>query len=369
MIENIVFVSNNSQFGGSEILWFELAKNLSKQYRVTAFVNYDHPTLSSQANRDLEIINRNSRLSRFEKVKNLFFTKNKQTDLKLFLLKNKPNIVVFSLGAPFVSLKEMEMLVSINQKFVTINQLISEIHWLGLNEKNYTRFVAAYKSSVMNYFVSEENLLRFTNMIGDSGRNEVVQNPVSRKSSKSIPYPDSTSYFNLAFVGRFEFYHKGLDLLLTVLEHPEWKKRNVIFNFYGDGPHRVILEDWIERKELNFCKVHSFEEDISEIWQKNQILISPSRFEGKSLSITEAGYYGRCTVATNVGGAMDQIEDGITGYIIPDLTIVSISYILNKVWDQRSKWREMGELARQKYIKEYKLDPIEDLLSRIKAYF
>jgi glycosyltransferase involved in cell wall biosynthesis len=364
MNNKIVFVSSNHIFGGSEKLWVEAALCFSTSFEVVVFVNYKHSFLERLNISNIQVIYSNE----VKKVKNKlksFVLRNDAEDLKLYLLKHKPLLVVYSKGAPFSSLKDLEMLVSINQKFVTINQLISEYHWLNISNANYNRFKLAYNRSEKNFFVSKNNLDLFTQMIGELENTDLISNPGDTKKSGFILYPKVEENFKIAFVGRFEFYHKGIDLLLSALESPIWKSRNIEVNFYGEGPHKLILQEWIRSKNLFFCKIQDFKDDISEIWKVNHILALTSRFEGKSLSISEASFYGRPTIATNVGGAMEQIENGKTGFLIDYLTIESINSVLETAWMSRFQWEQMGVAAREKFLNDNPLDPVSLFVTKV----
>src|SRR5699024_8187605 len=59
-----------------------------------------------------------------------------------------------------------------------------------------------------------------------------------------------------------------------------------------------------------------FKFNTGSILKKMDILVHPSRFEGKSNTIDEAIYYGKPVVATNFDTVYEQITDGINGHIV-----------------------------------------------------
>ena len=137
--------------------------------------------------------------------------------------------------------------------------------------------------------------------------------------------------------------------MLEALNQGDWKNRNVRFNFYGDGPHLEVLKFKIENYKLEFCSISSPNFDFSEIWSNNHIAIHTSRFEGKSLSITETMYNARPIIITNVGGVDELIEDGVNGFVIDEFSVSSVKDTLERAWEMRENWVNMGENARKKY--------------------
>ncbi|MBL7564627.1 glycosyltransferase [Staphylococcus saccharolyticus] len=121
---------------------------------------------------------------------------------------------------------------------------------------------------------------------------------------------------NIATICRLD-NGKGLDLLIetaTIL-----KKRGLQFNWYvvGDGKLKDWLDNAIKDKELeNNVIPLGFRFNTGSIVQKMDILVHPSRFEGKSNTIDEALYYNIPVVATNFETVYEQITDGQTGFIV-----------------------------------------------------
>jgi glycosyltransferase involved in cell wall biosynthesis len=351
---HIVFISTNSIYGGSEILMLRSAVEFSKQFEVSVFTRYDHYTFVNKTS--LNFINYFSKNNLKSKLINKI--KGKSSDLKINLIKIKPQYVIISQGGPLSSLKEMEICISLKLPFVIINQLVCEYHWLEYKDNMFPRFKVAYSKSDLLFFVSKQNEDLFKQFFGKEFVSKQINNPVSLESKFYLEYPDDTEVYKIAYVGRYEFYHKGLDLLLEVLKQPIWLKRNVKFNFYGKGPHQNILKDIIERNRLSFCHVYEYTEDLLQVWSKNHISILPSRFEGKSLSITESMSYGRAAIITNVGGAKEQIDDMISGFICKNFSYDSLNNTLEKAWDLRNEWKSMGINARKKYLKENQVNPV-----------
>ena len=364
MSNKIVFVSTNIMFSGSEILLIKTAVPLSRLLDVYVYTKYQCNNLQNDETNNINFYNFSQKNTYVNKIKNRLLRKT--YDLKLNLLKIKPSLVVISQGGPMDSLVEMEICMQLELKYIVINQLVSSYHWTQFSDSLLIRFQNAYLKAQSVYFVSILNEKLFKVFFGENFISIQINNPISLKHHEYVSYPDTSTY-KIAFVGRIEFFHKGLDLLIEVLRNPVWATRNIEFNFYGSGPHEKILLEIIKRYELKFCFFKKHTNDLVGLWSQNHIGVLPSRFEGKSLAITEAMSLGRGVIATNVGGVLEQIEDGASGFVCENFTIESLTETLERAWENRFNWEKIGVNAREKFLKDNTVTPEEILVNHIKS--
>lgn len=347
MMKKILYISTNHIYGGSEKLWMSSAKEASKNYFVTAFVHYQSDFIDDlQIKNGIKIYKSTFNESKFKGWLRTRFSGS--LDLKLILLRDKPDLVIINEGGVFSSFKEMTLCKQLNIPYIVLNGLVSDFHWFAVENAFYERFIYLYESARKVIFVSDQNKELFSEMLVPIKNTLVVKNPVSYYYETSRNYPE-TSHYNIAFVGRLEFFHKGLDLLIHALQDSKWLNRNVTFNFYGDGPHRDILKYKIKTNKLIHCLVHESNYDFKSIWSFNHIAIHTSRFEGKSLSITEAMYNKRAIIMTNVGGVSELIVEGLNGFIANEVTLEGVKNTLERAWMNRDRWHEMGIKSREVY--------------------
>ncbi|MEO8795744.1 MAG: glycosyltransferase [Daejeonella sp.] len=349
---NILFISTNEIWSGSELLWYESAKYLASQgHAVSAAVNYDHLKISELKHSlhfFIDLRYRHSKLSRIRRLANRVVTVFKTNDVLAGYFKNiQPALVVISQGSSIASPDMIELCSRFQAKFVTLTQLVSEVHWLWLNDDLQQRLKKGYEKSLKNFFVSRRNMELHEFMLAYScGNNEVVSNPLV-VSANGTSYPSGVNY-SIAFVGRIECFHKGLDMLLRVLNTSKWKNRPVAFNLYGDGPHVSILAQQIALFEINNIHLKGYTTDVATVWQQNQLMILPSRMEGQSLALIEALSFNRAAIVTDVGGASEIVEDNVTGFIAHDATEGGLDEAMERAWEQREKWENMGIAAGKK---------------------
>ena len=121
---------------------------------------------------------------------------------------------------------------------------------------------------------------------------------------------------NLATICRLD-YGKGLDLLIDSAKI--LKEREIKFKWYvvGNGKLKNWLDEVIKNNNLIDEVIPlGFKFNTGSIVKKVDILVHPSRFEGKSNTIDEALYYTTPVVATNFETVYEQIRDGENSFIV-----------------------------------------------------
>jgi glycosyltransferase involved in cell wall biosynthesis len=167
----------------------------------------------------------------------------------------------------------------------------------------------------------------------------------------------------MACVARLEIRDKGQDLLLEALADPVWKKRGFRLDFYGDGPDREVLEDLIKLYGLEEkVRLGGFESDIRKIWAEHELLVLPSVSEGTPISLIEAQICDRAALVTRVDGNPEWVEEGRTGFLAEAPTVYHLRLALERAWENRHRWREMGEAARDACLAKRNPDPAGSLL-------
>jgi len=63
------------------------------------------------------------------------------------------------------------------------------------------------------------------------------------------------------------------------------------------------------------------------------------------LVLVEAMLSGRVAIATNVGGNAEIVDDGATGYLAAAATEDALDDAMERAWNERHRWREIGAAA------------------------
>ena len=173
----------------------------------------------------------------------------------------------------------------------------------------------------------------------------------------------------MAVVGRVHFQSKGQDLIIDVLRRPQWKDRNLKVVFYGhDQGNMAQLKGLVEMYGLeDKVEFGGYLSEVEEIWRQNHALLLPSRYEGAPLVVIEAMLCNRVSITTNIGRNVELIDDNETGFIAEGATINLVDDALERAWQKRDQWKEMGKIAGQHIRERYPEDPVQEFADRIKA--
>ncbi|MBX9949026.1 MAG: N-acetyl-alpha-D-glucosaminyl L-malate synthase BshA [Candidatus Obscuribacterales bacterium] len=109
--------------------------------------------------------------------------------------------------------------------------------------------------------------------------------------------------------------------------------------------------------------------EIEEYLQAADLALYTSESESFCLSILEAMFFGCPSVATNVGGIPEVVEDGLTGLLVPSGDSESIARALNELIADGDRRKRLGENARVEANKRFSSDAIihryEELYRRL----
>jgi len=191
----------------------------------------------------------------------------------------------------------------------------------------------------------------------------VLANPIREVLESPVPMPESGHEVVWACVARMETQWKAQDLLLQVLASPRWVERPWRLKLYGLGDDLEHVKNVASMYGLNDkVTFEGYVSRVEDMWNSAHAMILPSRGEGTPLAVLEAMMCGRPVLATDVGGNADVIEDGVTGWIADAATPRLLDAALERAWNDRPRWNEMGRRAHIAAKKLAAADPQGSLL-------
>ena len=90
--------------------------------------------------------------------------------------------------------------------------------------------------------------------------------------------------------------------------------------------------------------------------------------EGQSLALTEAMHYKRAAIVTRVGGADELIEEGQSGFIADAATAQSIDDALERAWNKRTEWEQMGIAAKKHVVEKHPADAVQYFTDQLQEF-
>jgi trehalose synthase len=173
-----------------------------------------------------------------------------------------------------------------------------------------------------------------------------VERPLITQVSRFDPWKDPLGVIEAWRIVRVRHPEVQLALVGSMAhDDPEgWDYYNRTVDAAGGDPDIFILSNFnnVGSIEVNAFQVHS------------DVVVQKSVREGFGLTVTEALWKGRPTVAGRVGGIVDQIQDGETGFLVdsPEMCAEACHVIL----DDAARARQMA-LRGKEYVRRSFLTP------------
>ena len=107
--------------------------------------------------------------------------------------------------------------------------------------------------------------------------------------------------------------------------------------------------------------------DPEQIWAHYHGLVLTSRREGSSLALMEALVKGRVPICTAVGSAEELISDNENGFLAKYCYPEFVDDALERAWDKRDRWQQIGRRNYELSRETFKRNPIEDFCEELTA--
>jgi glycosyltransferase involved in cell wall biosynthesis len=341
-------------WGGSEELWATMVDEASKEGLEVAVSICHEASIPSRfpaiQHNGVRVFQRRSMLplGRVERVLSKIASPFRET------FRWKPDVICISQGWTYETAYSsglLDLLYNASIPYVVVCQFDYDDAGRGEVRDSAKYF---FERAFRVVFVSRKNLKSVERQLAHRLTNAIcLQNPVNLNDLSGVPC-SSSGPVSMANVARLSAAHKGQDVLLQVLGSPIWRERDWRLRLYGEGQDgkylAALAQHYAIADRVEFC---GHVTDIRSIWQMNHLLVLPSRSEGTPLALVEAMLCGRPAVVTDVGGNAEWIEDGQTGFVADAPTARSFGAALQRAWEAKTDWQEMGIEARNNALAKF----------------
>jgi glycosyltransferase involved in cell wall biosynthesis len=188
---------------------------------------------------------------------------------------------------------------------------------------------------------------------------EVLRNPITFLPPGAVtPYPSLQPAPIFVILAALEVDRKAQDHLIKALAAPQWKERAWQLHLYGKGKDKRMLQSLIEQHQLEdkiFLKGHTT--DVKACLQKAHLVLQITHIDAMPLSVVEAMAMSRPVIVSPVGDMPEWINDEVNGWISKDASTEAITAVLEKAWQNKNRWKEMGEQSFALFKQEYPVQP------------
>jgi colanic acid/amylovoran biosynthesis glycosyltransferase len=171
-------------------------------------------------------------------------------------------------------------------------------------------------------------------------------------------------------IGRF-VEKKGLDYAVEAVANTIRSGLKLHYTIVGDGELREQLERKIRDLGiqdfvglLGWCE----HKEIIRLLEESHILLAPSvkaadgDQEGIPNVLKEAMATGLPVLSTCHSGIPELVENGVTGYLVPERDTQALAERLRYLCKHPEEWADMGRKARQKIEAEFDMEKLNDIL-------
>jgi len=165
----------------------------------------------------------------------------------------------------------------------------------------------------------------------------------------------------LAAVGRL-LPIKGFDLLLRAFAAAREEVAELTLELAGVGP----LDAELRRAAPDGVTFLGRVTPATEVYERNAIVVAPSRGEGFGMVALEAAERGRAAIVTAVGGLPEIVADGRTGLVVPPEDVAALARAIVALAGNDELVRAYGSAARRRALESFSE---EDAASGVEAVY
>jgi glycosyltransferase involved in cell wall biosynthesis len=145
---------------------------------------------------------------------------------------------------------------------------------------------------------------------------------------------------------------KGLKYLIEAMQYVSKRVPGIKCYLLSKGPERKKLEKLVSKLQLGniiiFLDIAIPNWQMPELYSQCDIYVQPSLIEPFGIAVLEAMACGKPVVGTNIGGMIDTIEEGVSGYRVEPMNPKALGEKITDLLLNPEKMREMGKNARER---------------------
>ena len=212
---------------------------------------------------------------------------------------------------------------------------------------------AALKHAACVFFQNEANRQFFLEQGVVRGREKLIPGSgVNLEHFYLMEYPPE-DVLHFLFIGRV-IKEKGIDLYLEMANRISDCYENTVFHVVGfaDG---IYEQKMLKLHQQGIIRYHGRQGDVRPFLQISHCTVHPTYYpEGMSNVLLESAACGRPVITTDRSGCHEAVEDGVTGFLVPQrdgaALVRAVEKFIRLSFEEK---RQMGLAGRKKVEREF----------------
>jgi len=170
---------------------------------------------------------------------------------------------------------------------------------------------------------------------------------ISIDGERFHPSKDEDKLIRLLSVSNLSFKRKteGIVDVIPVIDEVISKYENVEYKIAGKGMFSQMLEETLKNiKNKDKISYIGYKKDIEKLFSHADIFVHYSHLDAYPAAVLEAMASSTPVIATKFGGMVEQVEEGVTGFLVDDLS--SFKDALEMLIRDKKMREEMGKKGR-----------------------
>jgi glycosyltransferase involved in cell wall biosynthesis len=154
---------------------------------------------------------------------------------------------------------------------------------------------------------------------------------------------------------------KGFDLLLRAFAIARERAPDLTLELAGAGPEESVLRAAAPPGVSFLGRVSP----VRDVYERNAIVVAPSRGEGFGMVALEAAERGRTAIVSDVGGLPEIVEHGSTGLVVPSEDVSALAEAIVSLACDSERVRRFGEAARARALHSFSAEAAADAVADV----
>lgn len=126
------------------------------------------------------------------------------------------------------------------------------------------------------------------------------------------------------------------------------------FEMFGTGPDAAMVKERVAASGIaDRLRYHGFVEHARDALHQLDVLVLPSKFDGRPVLVMEANACGVPVIAAPVGGIPELVTDGVNGFLIPPTETERIHALLSRLHEQPQALHALKTTARAHALEHF----------------